>query len=84
MPDSEHRTVTNRDNASSDKDSRKIPEDCPELTEEVTQADIPVLDQPLSGNVDEGIIPTLEETITLSEKNAFSLDAATDPRALGP
>ena len=79
MADSGRRFSVGRHDAPSAKDGRKIPEHCPELTEEVTQADIPVLHQRVTGNT----IPALEETFTLFEKNVPVLVEAAEPLVAG-
>ena len=84
MPEAGSREPAGSDSAPPADENRKRPQHYPELTGEVTHAGIPVLDQPVAGNVLEDRIPALEETIALFEKNAPVLDEAADPSALSP
>lgn len=84
MPDPRRRFSGGKDNASSDKDSRKIPGHCLELTEEVTEADIPVLGQPVAAVALDDHIPVLEETFAAFEKTIPVLEEMAEPYATNP
>ena len=81
MVDSKRRSSAGGHEASSVKRSRKIPQHCPELTEEVRHADVPVLDQPVAADVPDDDIPVLEESLTLFEKNIPVLEETEEPFA---
>ena len=82
MPDSEHRFKARRNDAPPGGDSKKIPEHCPELTQEVKHADIPVLDQQVTAQALQDNIPVLEETFTMFEKTIPVLDEEAVPVGL--
>ena len=84
MPEAGRRERAGSDNAPPADNKSRSPQHYPELTEEVTHAGIPALDQPVAGNVLEEKIPALEETIALFEKNVPVLDETADPSALSP
>ena len=84
MPDPGDRVPAGGTTASSDDDSGKTTGRFPELTEEVTQAGIPVLGQQVAGNVLDDSMPALDETFTMLEKNVPVLDETADPSALSP
>ena len=84
MADSGRRFSGGKNNASSDNGSREIPERCPELTEEVTEADIPVLDQPVAAVALDEHIPALEETFAAFEKTIPVLEEMAEPYAPNP
>lgn len=69
------------DNAPSGNDGRNRPQHCPELTEEVAQAGIPVLEQEVAGNALDDRIPALDQTFTMFEKNVPVLEESADPAA---
>lgn len=81
MPDPGDRVPADGNNAPAGHDT---PEHFPELTEEVTQAGIPVLDEQVAGNVLDDSMPALDETFTMFEKNVPVLDETADPSALSP
>ena len=74
MPDPGRRFSAHRHDTPPGGDSKKIPEHCPELTQEVRHADIPVLDQPVVAEALQDNIPVLEETFPIFEKNIPVLD----------
>lgn len=84
MPDPGDRVPADGNNAPTEHDNRKTPQHFPELTEEVTQAGIPMLDQQVAANVLDDNMPTLDETFTMFEKNVPVLDETADPSALSP
>ena len=84
MPDPGDRVPADGNNTPAEHDNGKPPERFPELTEEVTQAGIPVLDQQVAGNVLDDSMPALDETFTMFEKNVPVLDETADPSALPP
>ena len=65
MPDPERRFTARRNDAPPGGDVN--PEHCPELTQEVKRADIPVLDQQVAAEALQDNIPVLEETFTMFE-----------------
>ena len=79
MPDPGCRFSAHRHNTPPGGDSKKIPEHCPELTQEVRHADIPVLDQQVSAGALQDNIPVLEETFIMFEKNIPVLDEEAAP-----
>lgn len=82
MPDTGRRDPPGSNNAPSANDGRKKPRHSPELTEEVAQAGIPVLQQEVAGNALDDSIPALDQTFTMFEKNVPVLDETADPSAL--
>ena len=84
MPEAEGRDPAGSDNAPPADDNGRRPQHCPELTEEVTHAGIPVLDQQVAGNVMEDKLPALEETFVLFEDKVPVLDETADQSALSP
>ena len=66
MPDPGRRFTARRNDAPPGGDVN--PEHCPELTQEVKRADIPVLDQQVAAEALQENIPVLEETFTMFEK----------------
>ena len=65
MPDPKRRITARRNDAPPGGDVN--PEHCPELTQEVKRADIPVLDQQVAAEALQDNIPVLEETFTMFE-----------------
>ena len=65
MPDPGRRITARRNDAPPGGDVN--PEHCPELTQEVKRADIPVLDQQVAAEALQDNIPVLEETFTMFE-----------------
>ena len=82
MPDTGRRDPPGSNNAPSANDGRRQPRHSPELTEEVAQTGIPVLQQEVAGNALDDSIPALDQTFTMFEKNAPVLDETADPSAL--
>ena len=82
MPDHGRRGTARRNDALAGGDSTKIPEHCPELTQEVRHADIPVLDQPVTEKALQDTIPVLEETFPMFRKNIPVLDEEAAPGGL--
>ena len=80
MPDSGRRFSARRNDTPPGGDV--IPEHCPELTQEVRHADIPVLDQPVAAETFQDNIPVLEETFSMFEENIPVLDEEAAP--VGP
>ena len=62
--------------------AKKIPDHCPELTQEVKHVDIPVLDQEVAAEGIPDNIPVLEETFSMFEKNIPVLDEEAAPVSL--
>ena len=87
MPDPERGFPASRNNSPPDKENTDDREHYPELTEEVRQADIPVLEQQPAVDVLENSIPLLEETFSMFEKSVPVLDeitpATNDPDTAG-
>ena len=82
MPDTGRRDPPGSNNALSGNDGRKPAQHSPDLTQEVAQAGIPVLQQEVTGNALEDSIPALDQTLTMFEKNVPVLDETADPSAL--
>ena len=82
MPDPKRRITARRNDAPPGGDSKKIPEHCPELTQEVKHADIPVLAQQVAAEALQDNIPVLEETFTMFEKTIPVLDEEAVPVGL--
>ncbi len=82
MSDHGRRITARRNDALPGGDSTKIPEHCPELTQEVRHADIPVLDQPVAAEALQDNVPVLEETFPMFQKNIPVLDEEAAPGGL--
>ena len=80
MPDPGRRFTARRNDAPPGGDVN--PEHCPELTQEVKRADIPVLDQQVAAEALQDNIPVLEETFTMFEKTIPVLDEEAVPVGL--
>ena len=80
MPDPGRRFTARRNDAPPGGDVN--PEHCPELTQEVKRADIPVLDQQVAAEALQENIPVLEETFTMFEKTIPVLDEEAVPVGL--
>ena len=63
MHDTGRRDPPGSDNTSSGNDGGKKPQHCPELTEEVAQTGIPVLQQELADNALGDSIPALDQNL---------------------
>ena len=68
VPDPERRFPASNNNSSPDKENMNNQGAYPELTKQVRQADIPVLDQPVAAAALDDDIPVLEETFAEFEK----------------
>ena len=84
MHDAGRRGPTVSNNAPSGNDDGNNPQHCPELTEEVAQTGIPVLEQEVAGNKLDDSIPALDQTLTMFEKNVPVLEETADSSALPP
>jgi len=82
MPDHGRRITACRNDALPGGDSTKIPEHCPELTQEVRHADIPVLEQQVTAEALQDTVPVLEETFQMFQKNIPVLDEEAAPGGL--
>ena len=80
MPDPKRRITARRNDAPPGGDVN--PEHCPELTQEVKHADIPVLAQQVAAEALQDNIPVLEETFTMFEKTIPVLDEEAVPVGL--
>ena len=79
MHDSGRRDPPGSNNESSGNDGGKRPQHCPELTEEVTQTGIPVLQQELTDSALDDGIPALDQTFTMFERTVPVLEETADP-----
>ena len=84
MHDTGRRDPPGSNNARSGNGGGKRPQHCPELTEEVAQTAIPVLQQEVADNALDDGIPALDQTFTMFEKTVPALEETADTPDLPP